>query len=107
MVDLVVKNRRAVAEAGEDMQPPNHLHLREHVEVAADAVLRASPRLMAASVRDIDEALAREVEAQAGVQEGFAAILNVVVTDLREQKRVPALQPEVATLPRVKTVIGE
>ena len=53
----------------------------------------AVPRLVARGREKFEEALARDVEADAGMEEVLVAVLHVVVPVLREVERMDALQP--------------
>src|SRR5262245_33349325 len=92
-VDLVVEDRRTAAVVAAVIDPAEGLDVTEHVEIAADLVLLPHPRFVTAAVGDVQEALARDVEANAGVEVILVAVLNPILPDLREIKRVESLDP--------------
>ena len=94
-IDIVVIDAGPDAAAAEHVQPAHRLHAGEHEDVVADVELLAAPRLLAARDLDVEVALAREVEAEAGVEEILVAVLDPVVAGLREHERADALQPEI------------
>jgi hypothetical protein len=92
-IAVIVVNRRTVVEIARQVQPSQRLDVAEEIEIAADLVLRAQPRFVAAAVGEIQETLPRDVQPNAGVDEILIAVLNAILALLDEIKRVKLLQP--------------
>ena len=90
------------ADAAVDIQPAHGLHAGEHENIVAGLELAAAPRFLAARDLDVEVALAREVETDAGVEEVLVAVLNPVASDFRKHERADALQPEILAAARIK-----
>ena len=67
----------------------------------------ADPRFVPPGVRDLHIALACEVEPNPRVQEGLAAVLHLVVTELGPIERVDSLQPETGALLRIEVHLAK
>ena len=69
------------------------LHPAEDEEVVADLVAVAVPGLVALTMDHLEETLAREVEAEAGIDEILVSVLDVIVSAFCEHEWVDPLQP--------------
>ena len=85
------------------IQPAHRLHAGEHEDVVADLELAGRATLpRRATISMFEVALAREVEADAGVEEVLVAVLNPVAAGLRKHERANPLQPEILAAARIE-----